>query len=155
VCAISIHIAIPIQADRRKENYLYTTDVTSPRKSERKKPIRRRSRPSSKSGVKIEELKAKAEKSQAELKIKYEKQIEDLHQAGRGTTETAAIQRIRRRYLGRTQNRHGEKSGRIKRFSGSCPSDFQGEGRRGDEDRVEEEKLRGKVESQLKEWRLK
>jgi nucleotide-binding universal stress UspA family protein len=62
------------------ESSMSTTDVKSPEeKSEKKKAYQGKIEAQLKEwGAKIEEVKAKAEKSKAELKMKYEKQVEDL-----------------------------------------------------------------------------
>jgi nucleotide-binding universal stress UspA family protein len=62
------------------ESSMSTTDGKSPEeKSEKKKAYQEKIEAQLKEwGAKIEEVKAKAEKSKAELKMKYEKQVEDL-----------------------------------------------------------------------------
>jgi DNA repair exonuclease SbcCD ATPase subunit len=138
------------------ESSMSTTNDKSPEeKSEKKRVYQEKIEAQLKEwGSKIDELKAKAEKSKAELKIKYEKQIEDLR-----TKQEVVQQRLRELKESGEETWEGIKTGmekNLEELKGSFDRAFSAFKEKGEEaaEKVSKKKAiyERKIETQLKEW---
>ena len=138
------------------EPSMSTTDLKSPEeKSGKKKAYQEKIEAQLKEwSAKIEEVKAKAEKSKAQLKIKYEKQIEDLR-----TKQDVVQQKLRQLRESGEDTWEGLKTGMensLDELKGSLDralSTFKEKGEEAMETVSKKRKVYvEKVEAQLKEW---